>query len=374
MTAFGFATLGVLALYLALFFAASDWAARAAGRPVWLFGRAAGRDRLAALGFRAAFGLAFFGPLMQTAVPALHRMDPLWLEPDAPLWSLPGHFVAIGGAMLAWAGQIAMGASWRVGVAKGAVGELVTEGLYRLSRNPVFAGQLLLLVGVALAVPAVPTVLAALLFWLSARGQIESEERLLEERFQASYRAYRSEVPRWIGWPHRAASRPTERMVYRRWAVLAAAAAALAIDQASKWVILTWVMQPPRVIELLPVLNLTLGFNEGSAFGLLGGVMAGRPLVMTALTAAITAAVLVLALRARTSAGRVGFGLVVGGSLGNIADRLRHGAVTDFLDLHWQGWHWPTFNLADVAIVVGVAVLLVAGALESRRAKEASLG
>ena len=158
--------------------------------------------------------------------------------------------------------------------------------------------------------------------------------------------------------------------------VWSALGTAFALDQASKWVILAWVMQPPRVIEVLPVLNLTLGFNQGSAFGLLGGAMAGRPLVMVALTAAVTAAVLILAFRSETTSGRVGFGLIAGGALGNIVDRLRQGAVTDFLDLHWQGWHWPTFNLADVAIVLGVGVLLVAGVLEARKQKqkESSLG
>ena len=198
MTIFGFATLGVLALYLALFFLASNWAARAAGRPVWLFGRATGRDRLAALGFRVAFALAFFGPLLQMAVPALRETDPLWLEPGAAFWSLPGHFLAVLGAMLAWAGQIGMGASWRVGVAEDATGALVTEGLFRVSRNPVFTGQVLLLGGVALSIPAVLTWMAVLLFWLSARGQIMSEERLLETRFGEAYRTYRARVPRWI--------------------------------------------------------------------------------------------------------------------------------------------------------------------------------
>lgn len=198
MTIFGFATLGVLALYLALFFLASSLAARAAGRPVWLFGRATGRDRLAALGFRVAFALAFLGPLLQTAVPALSEGDPLWMGSSAPLWSLPGHFLAISGAMLAWAGQIGMGASWRVGVAEDATGELVAEGLFRVSRNPVFTGQLLLLVGVALSIPAILTWMAVLLFWLSARAQIMSEERLLETRFGEAYRTYRTRVPRWI--------------------------------------------------------------------------------------------------------------------------------------------------------------------------------
>ena len=152
--------------------------------------------------------------------------------------------------------------------------------------------------------------------------------------------------------------------------VWTAIGAAFSLDQVSKWLILAWVMQPPRVIEVLPVLNLTLGFNEGSAFGLLGEAMAGRPLVMVALTAAITAAVLILALRSETRFGRIGFGLIAGGSLGNILDRLRQGAVTDFLDLHWRGWHWPTFNLADVAIVVGVGVLLAHITLDTRQPKQ----
>lgn len=199
MSAFGLASLGVLLLYLVLFFMASGWAAQAAGQPVWLFGRATGSDRWSALGFRLAFGLAFFGPLIQSAFSWFHQIDPLWLELGGPLWGVPGHFVAIMGAILAFAGQIAMGASWRVGVAQGEIGDLVTGGLFVVSRNPVFTGQLLLLAGVALAIPSVSTLGAAALFWLSARSQIVSEERLLEAQFGDAYRAYRARVPRWIG-------------------------------------------------------------------------------------------------------------------------------------------------------------------------------
>ncbi len=54
-----------------------------------------------------------------------------------------------------------------------------------------------------------------------------------------------------------------------------------------------------------------------------------------------------------------GLGLVVGGALGNVVDRIRFGAVVDFLDLHWAGWHWPAFNVADAAITLGVALLLL---------------
>jgi signal peptidase II len=51
-------------------------------------------------------------------------------------------------------------------------------------------------------------------------------------------------------------------------------------------------------------------------------------------------------------------GLIAGGAIGNIYDRMRQGAVTDFIDLHLGAWHWPTFNTADIAIVVGAAILI----------------
>lgn len=200
MSTFGFASLGVVLLYIVLFFVASHWAARAAGRPVWLFGRATGEDRWNALGFRLAFGLAVFGPLLQTVFPRLHQHDPLWLELGGPLWGSLGHFVTIAGAMLAFAAQVSMGASWRVGVAEDAVGQLVTGGPFEISRNPVFAGQLLLLLGVALAIPSVPSLMAVVLFWLSARSQIRTEERILENQFGPQYQSYQARVPRWMGW------------------------------------------------------------------------------------------------------------------------------------------------------------------------------
>jgi signal peptidase II len=61
--------------------------------------------------------------------------------------------------------------------------------------------------------------------------------------------------------------------------------------------------------------------------------------------------------------------LVVGGALGNSIDRLRQGAVTDFLDFYWRDWHWPTFNVADICITLG-AVLIFAASLPFRRRKE----
>ena len=61
--------------------------------------------------------------------------------------------------------------------------------------------------------------------------------------------------------------------------------------------------------------------------------------------------------------------MIIGGAIGNIIDRLRQGAVTDFLDFYWRDWHWPTFNVADIAITLG-AVLILAASLPLRRRKE----
>lgn len=111
---------------------------------------------------------------------------------------------------------------------------------------------------------------------------------------------------------------------------------------------------------IVPGFNLTLGVNEGASFGMLSSVMTGKPLLMAALTGAVTVFLAVIAFRARSPLERAGYSLIVGGGLGNIIDRLRHGAVTDFLDLYWRDWHWPTFNGADVAITLGALCVMVA--------------
>lgn len=150
-------------------------------------------------------------------------------------------------------------------------------------------------------------------------------------------------------------------MTSRPLTVAALAAAALGGDQATKWVILTQVMQPPRVIEVTPFFNLTLGFNTGVSFGIFGEAFAARPELLALLTLIIAISILAWAVRAHSAAERIGLSLIAGGALGNILDRWRQGAVTDFLDFHWRDWHWPAFNGADVFISLGVLMLLLAG-------------
>lgn len=199
ISGFGWAALALLFGYIALFFWGGTLAAQAAGRPVWLFSRAKGRDRLAAIGFRMAFVLAFFGPLLWLALGPLHKLDPFWTEGRAVILGLVGVLVAGLGAMVAFAAQMSMGSSWRVGVVVGETGDLVSGGLYRFSRNPTFLGQAALLAGVAMAVPSAPTIIALVLFLWSASTQIHSEEAALRAAIGPDYDLYCRSVPRLIG-------------------------------------------------------------------------------------------------------------------------------------------------------------------------------
>ena len=145
-------------------------------------------------------------------------------------------------------------------------------------------------------------------------------------------------------------------------------AATLLVDQLTKVAALS-LLSRGMAVPVFPGFNLALGFNEGASFGMMGGVMAGKPLLMAALTGALTLMFAVMAFRARHPFEKAGLALIVGGALGNIIDRLRQGAVTDFLDVFWKEWHWPTFNVADMAITLGAACLL-ASSLPQRRRKE----
>ena len=147
----------------------------------------------------------------------------------------------------------------------------------------------------------------------------------------------------------------------RSWAIAAAAGLlALAIDQVSKWWILTEVMDPPRLLPVTGFLNLTLGYNRGVSFGLLAAESPATPILLSVLAFAVLALMgWWLAKEPRPLHGAA-FGLIAGGALGNVADRLRQGAVTDFIDLHLAGYHWPAFNLADTGIFLGAALLFAA--------------
>ncbi len=139
----------------------------------------------------------------------------------------------------------------------------------------------------------------------------------------------------------------------------AIAALALLLDQASKIWILTDVMNPPRVIEVTPFFNLVLAWNRGVSFGMFSAESEIGPWLLTGLAVCIMIALAVWLWRATTRLSVVALGMIIGGAAGNVIDRLQYGAVVDFLDFHVAGYHWPAFNVADSAICVGAAILVL---------------
>ncbi len=131
-----------------------------------------------------------------------------------------------------------------------------------------------------------------------------------------------------------------------------------ALDQISKWWIVETIMRPPRIIPVTDFFNLVLGLNRGVSFGMLDMQSPMGRWILAGLALAITAALLVWMWRTDKRLVTGALGLIVGGAMGNVIDRMLMGAVVDFLDFHWAGFHWPAFNVADIAITCGAAVLI----------------
>lgn len=132
----------------------------------------------------------------------------------------------------------------------------------------------------------------------------------------------------------------------------------LIIDQVSKVYIVGVVMNPPRVIEVTGFFNLVMAWNYGVSFGLFNDA-GTRAELLVGLSIAISIALTVWMARETSAVTRLALGAIIGGAIGNVIDRIRWGAVADFLDLHAFGYHWPAFNVADAGIVLGAAVLVL---------------
>jgi signal peptidase II len=142
--------------------------------------------------------------------------------------------------------------------------------------------------------------------------------------------------------------------------VLVLAGVVVALDQIVKAVVLQRLPLGVPVSVIDGLLALTLVLNPGLAFGLLGSVPEGWRWVVAALSLVALAVLARVALRVLPDGGwpgRLAIGLIFGGAVGNLVDRARFGAVVDFVDVYWRGWHWPAFNVADSAITIGVALL-----------------
>ncbi len=133
-------------------------------------------------------------------------------------------------------------------------------------------------------------------------------------------------------------------------------------DQATKW----WILQNFSLYESHAVLpgffNLTYVTNTGAAFGMLAGEKNLWRQMFFVTVSVVALLAMFFAFRHFRSAGRLygyAIGLIAGGAVGNLIDRLRFGSVVDFLDFHLKSYHWPAFNVADSAITVGVRLFLL---------------
>ena len=140
------------------------------------------------------------------------------------------------------------------------------------------------------------------------------------------------------------------------------------LDQLSKfWIMATF--EEYEVLVIWPVFNLTLVYNTGAAFSFLsdaGGWQRWFFITIGILVSAIMA-VWLRRLGAHERLTGYGLALVIGGAVGNVIDRIWLGKVVDFLQWHWQEWYWPSFNVADSAITLGVILLLLDGLLSARQ-------
>lgn len=135
------------------------------------------------------------------------------------------------------------------------------------------------------------------------------------------------------------------------------AAALIVVDQISKWIVLG-ALRPGETRYVAPFFNWVLTFNSGAAFSFLSDAGGWQRWLFTALALVVSGWIVTL-LRRHTSEFRLSLALtlVLAGALGNVIDRLRFGAVVDFIQWHVAGYYWPAFNVADSAITIGAILL-----------------
>lgn len=122
-----------------------------------------------------------------------------------------------------------------------------------------------------------------------------------------------------------------------------------------------------RPVEVTSWLNMTLAHNYGAAFSFLSDAGGWQRWLFTGLASVVTLVLIVWLLRLPAAEKRTAAALclIIGGAVGNLIDRMAHGYVVDFIDVYYQNWHWPAFNVADSAITGGVILLLLDSVLQS---------
>lgn len=145
----------------------------------------------------------------------------------------------------------------------------------------------------------------------------------------------------------------------RRWQWLGLSMLILILDQYSKVVAWHRLVVPGVTIHYLPELNFSLAFNRGAAFSFLSDASGWQNIFFIGLTSVFLIWLVRWLLRATTAGESIALALIIGGAMGNGLDRCHYGFVVDFIDVHLGVYHWPTFNVADSAICIGVGLLML---------------
>jgi len=131
----------------------------------------------------------------------------------------------------------------------------------------------------------------------------------------------------------------------------------LIFDQFSKYVVYDYFSFHEEVIAILPFLNFIIVWNYGVSFGMLNDIDQGQ-VILSTLAIFVIITLIFLYKKSKNKKLILPLSLIIGGAVGNIIDRVNYGAVLDFIDFHAFGWHYPTFNVADIAVFVGASIFL----------------
>lgn len=152
----------------------------------------------------------------------------------------------------------------------------------------------------------------------------------------------------------------TDKPIQKVSVFLIAAFMVLSIDQLSKFIIEIEIVYGSG-ITITSFFNLVHLKNEGAAFSLLSEAGGWQRYFFVSIASVVSCWLIWSLIQKPNRKEAIGYALILGGALANMTDRIVRGAVVDFLDIHWQGMHWPAFNLADMSIVIGVCFMLWSG-------------
>ena len=131
------------------------------------------------------------------------------------------------------------------------------------------------------------------------------------------------------------------------------------LDQVTKWWIINYIMQPIKILPITPFFNIVLTWNSGISFGIFSNQGSFSVIILSTLATLIVFFLAVWLMKAENKKLIIGLICIIGGAIGNIIDRVYHGAVIDFLDFHIKSYHWPAFNVADSCIFIGATLIIL---------------